>query len=619
MTVANNDSDNSAITRYPPAVEIERRADGEMILTCPYPPKKPARSMLTILQANALLYDNRPLLGERVSGQWRTLSYADAWTAVTRVAKTLADLGLGQSDNIAILSPKSFQHFQLSYGAQLAGVPVASVSTPYSLLSTGFEKLKHIIGLLRPSILCVENRQSYERALNSLEAAGLLNDVIVLETKTFDNWLAPVPTNEWIEAALDAIDHDTIARYVFTSGSTGMPKAVIYSQGMMVNNIAMHEGLIPGDGPPSNTGVKVLDWMPWSHTSAGVMRLNGFLTNGGTIYFDTGRPVAGEYHETLRNIREVVPTRITGAPIGYAMLADALEQDPELNKLVFSNIRNMGFGSAAMAPALFERLQVLSIKATGARMGVISSLASTEAIGVTMVYWPMDNPGIIGLPIPGVTLKLVPNGSKLELRVKGNTVTKGYYRNPEKNRESFDDEGFFKMGDAVRFADPAVPEKGLVFDGRVAEEFKLDTGTWVSAGTLRTQVVTATSPYLKDVVVCGLNQSFVTILAWPDIDVCARVLKLSPELSLEERIQTIVASEAVMDEIRQGLTKHNLQHSASSTRIVRCLLLAEPPSMDGNEVTEKGSINQRATQDRRAHLVEQLYAATPSTNVIQMV
>lgn len=613
--------------KYPPAIEVERRDNGELILRSPYAPRAAQKSIPHILAQRAVAHPGRTLLAwRRGDDDWVPLSYGEAWQRVQQVAARLRSLGLGQDNCIMILGPRSFDHFCLSQGGQLASVPVSPVSAPYSLLSKDHAKLRHIAGLLRPSVILVENLRAHEAALAHLAEDGLLENVKILvedpaglagqnaiagaRVSAFSEWIDAAVDAETTAAMLDGITRDTVARYMFTSGSTGMPKGVIYTHGMMVDSLAMHAGLnrpSEDEGALIPEGSRVLEWMPWSHTGAGVMRLNAVIAGGGSIYFDTGRPVPGEYEETIRNIREVKPTALSGAPVGYAMLADALEHDDELNRIVFNHVNSLGFGSAAMAPALFERLQALSVKATGERIGITSSLASTEVIGATSVYWPMENTGTIGLPIPGVIVKLVPNEGKLEFRIKGGTVTRGYFRDPGKTAGSFDDEGFFKMGDAVRFVDPARPEAGLAFDGRIAEEFKLATGTWVSAGTLRTQVVTATSPWVRDAIICGLNQDYVAVMLWPNVDACRKRLGLEG-LPLVEAISLIVSSNEITEAVRAGLARHNKANSGSSTRIDRFVWLEEPPSMDGGELTEKGYINQRATLSRRDVIVQALYS-----------
>jgi feruloyl-CoA synthase len=411
-----------------------------------------------------------------------------------------------------------------------------------------------------------------------------------------------------VDKSMDAIEADSAARYIFTSGSTGDPKAVIYTQRMMCSLIGKSGGL-PRSGKTGEQPARILDWMPWSHTGAGVMRVNSVIARGGAIYFDTGRPVPGEYEQTLRNLREVRPTALAGAPVGYAMLADALESDEALNAIVFQSASSINFGSAAMSAALYERLQALCVKATGKRFLTSPGLASTEVIGCTTAYWLVDDPKNIGLPLPGITLKLIPNLGKLELRVKGDTVTPGYFRDPQLTQASFDEEGFFKMGDAVRFIDPDVPEKGLAFDGRIAEQFKLSTGTWVSAGTLRTEIVSTASPYVRDVVICGLNQSFLSVMLWPNMEACAQFLGIDESADLNATSARVVDSPQVVDLIRRALQQHNRKNPTSSTKIDRFLLLAQPPSIDGQEITEKGYVNQRAILERRKDVADLLYHA----------
>ncbi|MCB1645064.1 MAG: AMP-binding protein [Pseudomonadales bacterium] len=618
-----------------PAIVLEHRANGEILLTSPYEPAVPAQSIPHVLIASAQRQPDRALLAQRTgTGEWVALSYADAVAQCRSVAAGLLARKLGQQDAVAVLSARSFGHFVFAFGAMMAAVPVTPVSAPYSLLSTDHAKLKHIAGLLSPAVIVVDNLTDFQPALSALQQAGLISktEIVSLAEETADqafgckvsslsDWLT-VTDDDAVDRSLAALSHETVARYMFTSGSTGMPKAVIYTQGQMCHSIAMPAGLNrPGSdsGDLVPPGSRVLEWMPWSHTGAGVMRLNSVIAGCGTIYFDTGRPVPGEYEETLRNMREVSPTVLSGAPVGYAMLADALEKDEALSRQVFGSISSLAFGSAAMAPSLYDRLQALSVKATGERIGITSSLASTEVTGVTQVYWPMENPGTIGLPIPGVQIKLVPVGDKLEIRVKGGSVTRGYYKDPEKTASAFDEEGFFCMGDAVRFVDPERPEAGLAFDGRVAEEFKLLTGTWVSAGTLRTQVAGCCSPWVRDAIICGLNEAFVAVMLWPNLNACRNLTDIAPA-ARDTADAAVLAAAAVKSgelvaHIRSALQSHNTLHTGSSTRIARFLLLEEPPSMDGNELTEKGYINQRATQLRRAAEVARLFVEAPDAGV----
>ena len=611
--------------KKPPAIEITRTENGEMILTSPYLPQKPPQSIIEVFHNRVKLHPERMWLAARSDdGVWSGPDYQTSFAICRKVAQALLNFGIGPEDNIAILSPRSFEHFQMSYGAMMATVPVAPLGAPYSLLSVDHAKLKHIVGLLRPRLLLIDDWSHYESAIKSLFKAKLIDESIRIVIcrgdipdkpwlLSFDE-LIDVEVTPAVDDSIGSLTHANVAKYMFTSGSTGMPKAVIYTQSMMCHSLANPAGLTRSTALSTGNipdGSRILEWMPWSHTGAGVMRLNQVLASGGTIYFDTGRPLPGEYQETIRNIREVSPTAMFGAPVGYAMLVDALEQDDALNSLVFNSVKSLGFGSAAMSPALYDRLQVLSVKATGERIGITSGLASTEVIGCCTVYWPMEGTGTIGLPIPGVEIKLAPNADKLEIRVKGSTVTPGYYRDEEKTRASFDSDGFFLMGDAVRFVDENNPVAGLAFDGRIAEEFKLMTGTWVSAGTLRTRIVSATSPYVRDVVICGLNQSYVAVLLWPNPAGCIELVDdVSPTLA------SLASARSVQQAIAERLRRYNQDNPGSSTRIARFLLLAEPPSLDAGEITEKGYLNQRASLKHHASEVEELFSDIPTAEVV---
>jgi feruloyl-CoA synthase len=410
-----------------------------------------------------------------------------------------------------------------------------------------------------------------------------------------------------VNDSIERIKPETVTRYMFTSGSTGMPKAVIHTHGMSCAFIASEQGL--QENEPDETGTRVLEWMPWSHVGGGVMRLTMIIAAGGALWLDTGKPLPGKFQKTLDNLPTARPNIYAGAPFGWSMITDALEADAELAELFFKDITSMDYGSAAMPQALAQRINALSMKYTGERIPMKTSLLSTEVMTCLRRYWITENLAVIGLPMPGVELKLIPFGSKFELRVRGNGVSPGYYRDPEKTREAFDEDGFFKMGDAVVFADPEDPAQGLCFAGRVHEEFKLQTGTWVSAGTLRADVVTAASPYLKDVVICGLNQTYITVLAWPNLAACAA-------LAGSEDPVEICASKSVKEAVSAGLAIYNANNRGSSRRIKRFLLLAEPPDPGAFEIADKGYINQGEVQRRRSTEVARLYADPPDAEVV---
>jgi feruloyl-CoA synthase len=424
--------------------------------------------------------------------------------------------------------------------------------------------------------------------------------------------LAATPTDA-VDRAFAAIGPDTVAKVLFTSGSTGMPKGVLNTHRMMCANQMMLEQTWPF---VTSQHVALVDWLPWNHTFGGNHNVNLTLAQGGTLYIDAGRPAPGLIEQTVRNLAEISPTIYFNVPAGYSALLPFLEKDEGLARNFFAGLKLIFYAGAALSQDLWDRLEAISIRTTGARVPMVSSWGSTETAPIaTAGHRIIERAGVIGLPPPGVTLKLVPSAGKLEVRVRGPNVFPGYWGRPDLTQEAFDEDGYYRIGDAVRLADPGDLSKGIVFDGRVAEDFKLSTGTWVHVGGLRVAALAAAAPVLQDAVVAGHDRHFVSLLAWPNI---AGMKEVCTDPSLQADPVRLSASPAVREHVRSGIACHNAAQQGSSMRIKRVLIMTEPPSIDANEVTDKGYINQRATLERRRALVERVYAEPPPGDVIEI-
>lgn len=605
------------LAQRPPAVEAERK-NGAIYLRSKYPLGAMHRSIAHLLEARAAEHPERNFIAERAPlengklGDWRFITYGEANLRANAIAQALLDRGLGPDAPLMVLSGNSISHATMMLGAMKARVPVAPVSVAYSLMSGDHGKLKHVLALTRPKMIFVEQGPYYARALASLELDGVEIVTVIpapdSATTAYADLIATAPAKD-IAVSMEQIDGGTVAKYLFTFGSTGMPKGVIQTHGMMCAVIAATEALRteePDEIPQS------LEWMPWNHISAGNIGFNGNLNAGGTVYLDAGKPLPGMFDETIRNLREIAPLVFGSAPIAFAWLCDAMERDPDLRDKFFSKLRYAGYGGATISQDIAERFQALAVAATGRRIPFTTMYGATETQGVTVVHWLTERVGLIGLPLPGIELKLVPNGQKLEVRVKGPTVTPGYLHRPDLTAAAFDDEGYYSLGDAAKFLDENDPSQGLVFDGRVTEDFKLESGTWVSVGTLRAQAIAAASPLIQDCVVAGHDKPFVGLLAWPNLaaakEICADASRSSPA--------DVIGSPKVRAFVRERFAEHNRTCGGSSTRINRVMLMLDPPSIDGHEITDKGYVNQRATLERRADSVDLLFAAKPPAEAI---
>jgi feruloyl-CoA synthase len=593
-----------------PRTDIERRADGALVLRSPVPLDPTARCVGIWLEHWAQHRPDRVFLAERASPAvpWTVVTYAGALRKVRAIASWILVRRMSAERPLVILSDNSIEHALLMLAAMHAGVPGAAISPAYSLMSQDFDKLKAVIQLLDPGAIYVSDAAAFAPALAAIKPlhratliAGDTRDIDGLVS--FATIAATQPTVD-VERAFAEVGPDTIAKFLFTSGSTGVPKAVINTQRMLTANQAAKAQVWPF---LRETELVLLDWLPWSHTFGANHNFNMVLHNGGTLYIDAGKPRPHLFAVSVANLRSVIPTLYMNVPVGFDLLIRALRDDENLCARFFREVRFLFYGGAALPQNLWEALAALSIDTVGYALPMVSAWGSTETAPIAAdCHFQSPRSGNIGVPIPGTELKLVPSGEKLEVRVRGPNVTPGYWKAPDLTAQAFDEEGFYRIGDAVKFADPQRPEYGLFFDGRVSEDFKLTTGTWVNAGQLRVAGIAALAPLAQDIVVCGHDSDAVRFLVFPNLAACRAVAMLSEAAGVDE----VLAHPAVRAAVAAGLARLKAQGGGSSSFATSALLMAEPPSVDGGEITDKGYINQRAVLSRRAELVRRLAAGT---------
>jgi feruloyl-CoA synthase len=599
-------------------VAVERRPDGTVYLRNKHPLGGYATRITDPLIHWAQAAPQRVFMAERgTDGEWRKLTYGGALAQVRSVATALRARGLSAERPLMILSGNDLDHAVLGVAALYAGVPYVPLSPAYSLISHDFGKLRHIVGLTTPGLVFASDGDLFGRAIEATIAADV--EIVVRRNPlkarctTLLSELLTTPADPAIEAAHAAIGPDTVAKILFTSGSTGMPKGVINTQRMLCANqeqLRTHFAYFR-DEPPI-----ILDWSPWNHTAGGNHNFNMVLYNGGTFYIDDGRPVPGAIEATVRNLREVSPTWYFNVPRGYDALIPFLRQDEALRRSFFKDLRILYYAAASMAQHVWDALDEIASATYGERILMLTGLGSTETAPFALSAGKgMSAAGLVGLPTSGIELKLVPCEGKLEARIRGPNVTPGYWRQPELTAAAFDEEGYYKFGDTLRFADPEDVSKGLIFDGRVAEDFKLASGTWVNVGPLRAAFIDRFAPLVQDVVIAGLGRNEIGALVFADRAACQRLCSsLAPGAAPHE----LFAQPALRAAFAERLGSLAAQSTGSSNRIVSLLLLEEPPSLDRGEMTDKGSINQRAVLDLRADLVGELYAHPPSPRVIRL-
>jgi feruloyl-CoA synthase len=587
-----------------PAIAAERRADGSIRLKSMTPLQPAARCIGDWLEHWARQIPDRIFLGERssVEAPWTTVTYTDALRQVRSIGAWILAQGMSAERPLVILSDNSIEHALFALAAMHVGVPVASISPAYSLMSKDFDKLKSMITLLDPGAIHVSSLRPFASALaaiKSLHTATVVSGDAEGGDAISFRAIAATPETDAVARAFAVIGPDTIAKFLFTSGSTGTPKAVINTQRMLTSS-QQAKAQTWSFLDNAQGDLVILDWLPWSHTFGANHNFNLVLRNGGTLYIDGGKPAPGLFATSLANLRSVMPAVYFNVPRGFDMLIAALRDDEELRRRFFTEVKFVFYAGAALPQNLWDALEELSIKTVGRAMPMVSAWGSTETSPLaTDCHFQAERSGNIGVPIPGTELKLVPSGDKLEVRVRGPNVTPGYWKAPELTAKAFDDDGFYLIGDAVTFADPDRPERGLFFDGRVAEDFKLNSGTWVSVGTLRVAGIAALAPLAQDIVVAGHGGDHVRFLVFPNVAACRAHAGLADNAGASE----VIGSEKVRAAIALGLAKLKAQSGGSSGHATRALLLAEPASVDGGEITDKGYINQRAVLTRRATAV----------------
>ncbi|MBW2369192.1 MAG: AMP-binding protein [Deltaproteobacteria bacterium] len=600
-----------------PVIDVTRLQDGTCLLKSPLALDDYRPTLLHYLVEHANRQPDAAFLAQRdQKGEWQYLNFREAEQQISQVCRSLAGRHITSDRPVMLLSGSSIDHALFRLGAMAAGIPAVPVSPGYSLMSTDYAKLKYVFNLIDPGMVFVEDGEQFAKALHALDLKD--TELVVSRPGKIDIAHTPMGTlgsggnEDKLGPVLDQIDPDQPATLMFTSGSTGMPKAVIHTHRMICSATVMTRQIINADGQPVaglQKRSRSVSWLPWHHVS-GTSALYSTIILGGTLYIDKGKPVPGLFDETLRNLKEISSSFYVNVPVGYRMLVEALESDPQLRRTFFKDLHLLIYGAASLPADVYDRIEALAVEEIGERIMFISAYGSTETTNsITYTYFECDPTGFLGLPVPGIEIKLVPCTDAYELLVRGPNITPGYYRQDELKSEIFDSEGFFRTGDLVTWADPEDYNKGLAFAGRVAEEFKLITGTWVSGGNIRTNVIDVVSPLIGEAVVCGLDRSCIAVMAWLNRAECrATETGFDPDAPGDSAV--------IVKRIESHIREYNGKNKGSSLRIARMMLMTTPLSSDAGELSDKGSVNQRAVWRNREADVERLYAETPEAGVL---
>lgn len=587
--------------------------DGSIMVRSTVPLEDGPYRMTERLEHWATQQPDRVFIAQKdASGHWQKLNYRDAYQQVLGLAQFLLTTNVSTEKPLAILAENCIEHALLAIAALHIGVPYSVINPAYALRASDFVKLRHVIEILTPGLVLVQNGQEYAQAL---EATCPEIEVVAVEVPldnhlAFADLLKTIP-GEGINQAFQQITPDTVAKILFTSGSTGLPKGVINTHGNITSNWRQISQTFPFF---KNGGLELIDWLPWSHTFGGNHNLGLTLFNGGSLYIDGGNPTPSGIKTTIANLREIAPTVYFNVPKGFEELVHYLKADAALCQFFFSRLQLLFYAGAGMPQHVWDALEELAYQTTGKRLLISTGLGMTEASPSCLfnIHYGSFS-GMLGTPVPGLELKLVPTSGKLEARFRAPNVAPGYWRNPEATAKAFDEDGFYCTGDALKFVDPDLPNDGLIFDGRISEDFKLDTGTWVSVGVLRAKFITAAQGLIQDVVITGLNRPFVGAIVFPELNHCLRLAGLddsAPLVRIVNHPQVLAALQTVLNDFAK-------QGTGSSTWIKRAVFADFHLSMEKGEITDKGSINQGKVLSNYSDWVDQLYASAPIGAILE--
>ncbi len=601
-------------------IEMQNRADGTMLLHSKIPLEQHPHRLTERLQHWAAVAPERVFIGRKnTTGAWDTLTYAETFTKVKSIAQALLNKKISVDRPIAIISENSIEHGLIALAAMHIGIPYSAITPAYSLRSTDFEKLKHVINLLTPGLIFVQDGKKYEKALRAvskrIEIIAVTNKPEDLPVTMFDELSSP-PSGDLggfdVENAFNKIKPDTVAKILFTSGSTGLPKGVINTH----ENISTNWQQITQTFPfLKEEGLEFIDWLPWNHTFGGNHNFGLTVYNGGSLYVDDGNPTPQGIATTVANLKERKPVVYFNVPKGFEDLIPFFKKDEQLRKQFFSNLKMLFYAGAGMPQHVWDEWEQLAIDTTGEKIQIATGLGCTETCpSALFASEPGGFAGLLGVPVPGLELKLVSSAGKTEARYRGKNVFPGYWRQPELTEKVFDEEGFYCTGDALKFVDEKDANKGMIFDGRIAEDFKLNTGTWVSAGTLRVQLIAAGNGLIQDAVITGHDKEFIGAIVFAGLDYCKSIAGLSNAVSLHE----IITHTIIKEKLQQSLNAMAAKSTGSSSLVKRAVFADFSLNIDKGEITDKGTVNQRMVIQNHPEAVEKIYSSSTNDNIIKI-